>query len=152
MRNGLLYNGNEEEILPHMGGVRFAEKKVKYIVEARRFFTRDGSLLVKSVLRSFSNIESLRIWLVKNLKGIGMKEASHFLRNVGLGKDLAILDRHILRNLVELGILKGLPKNLTRKQYLEIEQKLRSYATMVGIPMDELDLLLWSQETGEVFK
>lgn len=51
------------------------------------------------------------------------KEASHFLRNVGFGENIAILDRHILRNLVKLEVIDELPKTLTPKLYLEIEEK-----------------------------
>ncbi|MBI4175854.1 MAG: DNA lyase, partial [Candidatus Aenigmarchaeota archaeon] len=78
-------------------------------------------------------------------------EASHFLRNVGF-TDLAILDRHIMRNLVRYNAIKEVPKSLTRKKYYYIENRMKSFCARVGIPMDELDLLFWSEETGEVFK
>jgi N-glycosylase/DNA lyase len=93
----------------------------------------------------------LRLWLVNQVRGLGWKEASHFLRNVG-HRDLAILDRHILRNLIRTGVLRRLPKTLTAKRYAAIEAKFRDFAGQVGIPMDELDLLFWSMETGTVLK
>jgi len=93
----------------------------------------------------------LRDYLVKNVKGIGFKEASHFLRNIGY-RDLAILDRHILKNLVKLEVIKEVPSNLNEKTYFEIENKFRKYGEKVNIDMDELDLLFWSFETGEIFK
>lgn len=52
------------------------------------------------------------------------KEASHFLRNVGFGEDVAILDRHILRNLERLAVIDEIPKTLSPKLYLEIEDRL----------------------------
>ena len=82
---------------------------------------------------------------------MGWKEASHFLRNIG-NRDLAILDRHILKNLVRTGALERLPKSLTPKTYLAIEEKFAAFSKRVNIPMDELDLLFWSMETGEILK
>ena len=93
----------------------------------------------------------LRDWLVLNVKGLGWKEASHFLRNIGC-RNLAILDRHILRNLQRHRVIRSLPKTLTKKQYHTIEQKFARFAETVGISMDELDLLFWSRETGEILK
>jgi N-glycosylase/DNA lyase len=88
---------------------------------------------------------------VRNVRGLGWKEASHFLRNIGW-HDLAILDRHILRNLVRHGVLRSVPATLTRSRYLAIERKFRQFAGAVGISMDELDLLFWSRATGEILK
>ena len=66
--------------------------------------------------------------------------------------NLAILDRHILKNLVVLGVIKEIPKSLTEKKYLEIEGKFEEFSKKINISMDELDLLFWSAEAGEVFK
>lgn len=84
--------------------------------------------------------------------GLGMKEASHFMRNIGLFEDIAILDRHILKNLIEYDVISEIPKTLTVKIYLEIEQKMKEFAEKIKIPFTELDLLFWSEETGHVFK
>ena len=83
--------------------------------------------------------------LIKNFKGIGMKEASHFLRNIGR-EDVAIIDKHILRSLgfnVE---------SVSQKNYLEIEDKLRKIAESTGTNLAELDLILWHNQTGKVLK
>ena len=95
--------------------------------------------------------EVLRSWLVANVPGLGWKESSHFLRNIGY-RDLAILDRHILRNLHAHGVIRRIPTSLTPKRYLSIEQAFRRFARRLKIPMDELDLLFWSRETGEILK
>jgi len=115
---------------------RFHNNKSKYLLELKK---------------KYPNIEFERDFLVKNVKGLGLKEASHFLRNIGY-RNLAILDRHILKNLVELKIIKEIPKSLTVNKYLEIEKKFYDFSKKIKIPMDELDLLFWSMETGEVFK
>ncbi len=149
---GLLYNGTPEEMKKWMASVRFNDNKSKYLAEARQLFTSDGQLKIKEKLSSAGSPEEMRSWLIENVKGFGMKEASHFLRNVGFGDDIAILDRHILKNLVRYGVIPEIPKSLTEKKYLEIEQKMRSFASETGIPFAHLDLVWWSEEAGEIFK
>jgi N-glycosylase/DNA lyase len=151
-KQSLLLKGQPPELLPFLRSVRFSESKAKYIVEARNMFSKDGNLQLKSQITSFYNPFELREWLVENVKGLGYKEASHFLRNIGLGEGFAILDRHILRNLNQLGVIPEIPTTITKKRYLEIEEKLRRFATEIDIPMADLDLLFWSKETGWIFK
>lgn len=152
MKNNLLFSGNEEQIRPFLNAVRFSENKSKYIIAARNFFTNESELQIKNKLKSFANTQEAREWLVENIKGFGMKEASHFLRNIGLGNDLAILDVHILKNLERFGVIKEIPKSLTPKKYVEIEQQMKDFSKKIDIPFDEMDLLLWSKETGHIFK
>lgn len=148
----LLVKGTSKDIEPLISDVRFNDSKARYIIEARSLFTRDGEIRVKTQLTSAYNPYQLREWLVENVKGLGYKEASHFLRNVGLGEEFAILDRHILRNLKDLQVIPEIPTTLTKKRYLEIEQKVRQFAKDIQIPLGHLDLLLWSKETGHIFK
>ena len=93
----------------------------------------------------------MREFLVKNVKGHGYKEVSHFMRNIGY-KNLSILDRHILKNLKKYKVIDEIPKSLTAKKYCEIEDKFLEFSKKINIPMDHLDLLFWSRETGEIFK
>ena len=138
----LLLNGSAGEIKKWLAGTRFANKKAQYIVDARRYFP----------LRFSGNAKEMRFWLMKNVKGIGMKEASHFLRNIGHGDDIAILDRHILKNLKRFNVINDIPRSLTAKKYIEIERRMKHFAEKINIPLAELDLLFWSEETGEIFK
>jgi|TARA_Y100000034_G_C6827009_1_gene372965 N-glycosylase/DNA lyase len=142
--NNFLIHGTAEEIQPLLTGVRFHITKSQRIVEARekfQYFEFD-----------FSDIQKLRENIVNEFKGIGYKESSHFLRNIGYGEDLAILDRHILKNMVQAGIIGEVPKTLTPKIYLELEQKLRAFCAQHNLTLGQIDLLFWSQETGEIFK
>jgi len=151
-RNALLFSGCKDEISERLKGfVRFHNNKAAYIVEARNLFRKDKRIDIKSRL-SYDDIAGTREWLVKNIKGLGYKEASHFLRNVGLGKGIAIIDRHILKNLKKHGAIKELPRSISRKTYLEIEGKMRKFSRKAGIPIEELDLLFWSAQTGFIFK
>lgn len=144
--NGILYKGDIRGIRKNLKGVRFANNKSKYIVEARENFPE----IIK--FKELKNPPEMREFLVKNVKGLGWKEASHFLRNIGYGKDIAILDRHILRNLLRFRVISEIPRSISKGKYLEIENKMRNFSHKVGIPMHELDMLFWSLETGEVFK
>jgi len=138
-----LFTADQKMLMNHMKGVRFHVNKSRYILEARDNFFRN---------KIPENNKEAREFLVDNFKGLGMKEASHFLRNVGKGKDIAILDRHILKNLAKYGVISEVPETLTKKKYLDIEKKMREFSKKVKIPMEELDLLFWAEETGEVFK
>ncbi len=147
----LLFNGCINSIREKLKGVRFPNNKAGYIVAVRDFFKNGRRLEIKSRLDN-NNILETREWLAKNVKGIGYKEASHFLRNIGMGKDLAILDVHILKNLKRYKVIREIPAALSKKTYLEIEERMRRFAQKINIPMDELDLLFWSRQTGFIFK
>lgn len=126
--------------------IRFHKTKARHLLSLKA----DYPSIAEHVLNRGSGRE-IRNWLVSNVKGLGWKEASHFLRNIG-HENLAILDRHILRNLLRVGVLRALPKTLTAKRYLAIEKKFLTFAGRIDISMDELDLLFWSMETGEILK
>ena len=150
-KKGFLLSGAKQDVRSGLKGVRFPNNKAKYILHAREFFVKGNRVNIKTEIDP-KNIIKTREWFVSNVKGIGFKEASHFLRNVGFGKDLAIFDVHILRNMARLGLIDEEPKSLTEKRYMLLENKLRVFSKKIKIPMDELDLLFWSNETGEVFK
>lgn len=126
-------------------GHRHPNKRSQYITEAREYRN------IKDIVRKIGDSQLAREWLVKNVKGLGYKEASHFLRNVGFD-DLAILDRHVLRVIHEYGIIDAIPKTLTKKRYFEIEDKLRKFAQRLHLPLGELDLYLWYIKTNEILK
>ena len=148
----LLLTGSAEEIKKWMAPIRFNNNKSQYIVEARKLLMENGTLEIKKHIDDAPDIFAVRNWLVKNIKGYGLKEASHFLRNIGFGDDIAILDRHILKNMVKYGVISEVPASLTEKKYLEIEKKLIEFSKNNGIPPAHLDLVWWSEETGEIFK
>ncbi len=150
-KNGALFRGNLKQLKAGLSGVRFPNNKARYILKSRKLFTADGAIRIKNRIDT-GDIPRTRRWLVRNVTGIGFKEASHFLRNIGFGDDLAILDVHVLRNMVKCGIIKGIPKNISEAGYLTLEEKLRRFSRKVNIPLGELDLLFWSNETGEIFK
>jgi N-glycosylase/DNA lyase len=127
---------------------RFHNNKTRFIIEARKH--ADIKPEITAILENEGE-EAAREWLVENIRGMGYKEASHFLRNVGCSS-LAILDRHILNLMHENGIIVEKPKALARKKYLEIEGKFRGLARQLEMYPAELDLYMWYMKTGKVLK
>ena len=71
--------------------------------------------------------------MIKNIKGLGYKESSHFLRNIGFD-DYAIIDFHIVDILVKHNLIER-PKSLTKRKYLEIEDTLRDLARETNLTL-----------------
>jgi N-glycosylase/DNA lyase len=127
--------------------IRFHNTKAKRLLTIRESFVD----LLPHLIDYTLSAEQKRDIVLGMVKGLGMKEAAHFLRNIGV-RGLAILDRHILKHLLRLHVINEIPTSLTTKRYLEIEKQWKQFAERVGISIDELDLLFWSMETGEIRK
>ena len=150
----ILLSGNQAELAAALRGKhRYPNARSGYIVASREFLQEHCNLRLRKKLQSFTNDLERRDWLVKEkrIKGLGYKEASHYLRNIGF-KGYAILDKHILRSLAELKIIDDPKPPNTRLKYLTIEEKLKNLAEITRIDFDELDLVLWSLKTGEILK
>lgn len=139
-------------------GYRFTNRAA-YLYEAQQRFYDKGSerheMGIVELVRKLSTKtpQHARNMLIRGgsyyIPGLGKKQASHFLRGLGLScNQLAILDRVILRELVYFGVIKEKPKALNRA-YLAIEAKVKDWAdNIVGIPLDGLDWLLWKMGRG----
>lgn len=127
--------------------IRFHRSKARWIREMKEHYPE----IERMTIGPLSAIEK-REWFVRNVKGLSYKESTHFLRNIGRNEGLTILDRHILKNLKYFGVIRSLPKTLTKRHYLSIEKKFTRFAAETGVTVDELDLLFWSNETGEILK
>lgn len=152
----LLLNGGPEAMskaLKKAGAHRFPNARPRYIVATRSYFRTDCGMKLRQRLRGFSDPLERRDWLAqeKQVKGLGYKEASHFLRNIGV-KGHAILDKHVMRCLCEVGVVDEPKPPSTRAKYLAVEQELVRFAREIKIDFDELDLVLWSMKTGEILK
>jgi len=125
-------------------GHRFPNARAEYISKSLKCKDK-----LKEIVQ-FQDKKALRDWIVNNIKGLGYKEASHFLRNVGFD-DYAIIDFHIIDILTDYNLIKK-PKTLTKKKYIEIENLLRRLANKTGLTLAELDLYLWYLDTGKILK
>jgi len=151
----ILLDGSRSELVARARAnrVRFWNVRPTYIYKTREYLHRQCGLRMRAFLESFEDPQERRDFLAKNrsIQGLGYKEASHFLRNVGF-RGYAILDKHILNSLRELGVITSRMRATNRSGYFEIEKRLSRFADEVGIDMDHLDLLLWSRKTGEILK
>lgn len=127
----------QDELHKIVRPARFFRNKTKWLLEAKKKF---GA--IKAVVRSLSTPDAeKREWLVKNVKGLGMKAASHFLRNLG-ARELAIVDVHVLKFLGA----EGHPSSQT--EYLRLEGRFARRAKRMGLSVGELDMLVWQAHSG----
>jgi N-glycosylase/DNA lyase len=149
-----LLTATQEELSGILNGVhRFPNARAAYITTTREFLQTDCGLRLKEKLDSFSDSFERRDWLAqtRQIKGLGYKESSHFLRNIGY-RGYAILDKHILNSMAELGFITDPKPPPNRIKYLATEVVLKQFAEHLEIDFDELDLVLWSIKTGEILK
>jgi len=152
----LLARGKQQAMtnaLVAAGAHRFPNARPAYVVITRDYLQSSFSMRLRERLESLSDPFERRDWLATEprIKGLGYKEASHYLRNIGF-KGYSILDKHIVRCLAELGVIDSPKPPINRRRYLDTESRMRQFARDVRIDFDELDLVLWSIKTGEILK
>lgn len=137
----LNYSQEEIALIIKNNKHRFHNNKSKYIVAAREFKE------IKNIVKNFNSAIEARNFIAANIKGLGFKESSHFLRNVGY-TDVAIIDRHILKFMKQSNLINEIPKTITKKIYLEFEEILKN----ISPNQAQLDLIIWEKVTGKVLK
>ena len=150
----ILMEGDQAELASALSGVhRYPNARSRYVVASREFLRDHCGMRLRKKLNGFDCRLERRDWLVKEkgIKGLGYKEASHYLRNIGF-RGYAILDKHVLNCLAELKIIDDPKPPNTRSKYLTVEEKLRHLTEKLEIDFDELDLVLWSMKTGVILK
>jgi N-glycosylase/DNA lyase len=151
---GVLMSADSGELSMRLKGVhRFPNSRASYVLHTREWLRKDYDFRLKDLILYLNDPVKRRDFFAtyRGIKGIGYKEASHFLRNIGFG-GYAIVDKHILRSLHELEIIDDPRPPTNRSNYLRIEKRLKKLAALLEIDFDELDLLLWSEKTGEIIK
>ncbi len=158
-REDMLRNGGKDEIASLLDKyeVQYERNKAKYIVSNRKKLSQPtlndptSGLKIRNKI-DVSDLKKTRAWLVENIDGLSWKGASHFLRNIGYGDDFAILSGYISKTMFKLGILEDPEPPKNKEEYLEQEEKFRKLSRDTGIETGALDLVIWSLQTGEVFK
>jgi len=122
---------------------RYPDRRSKQIVDAAKIlYSRNNS--IKKLLKKSKSELKLRLYLVKKIPGLGIKEASHFLRNIGFSKSLAIIDVHVRSFLERMTLVDFLKKGaLTEKVYLILEKILRNLARFHKLKLSVLDMAIW---------
>jgi N-glycosylase/DNA lyase len=149
----ILLDATPEEIEERLAGVHKYPEKSYYIAHARDYLKREHGLKMRELVNSFEDPLERREFfaLNKDIKGLGLTQASHFLRNIGF-KGYAILDRNVVRSLYDLGVLESPKPPTTKKKYIEAENKMKEFSDELGISIEELDMVLWSMKTGHIPK
>ncbi|MCC7571688.1 DNA lyase [Candidatus Micrarchaeota archaeon] len=121
---------------------RFPKKRARQLAKARDAIAEKS--LIERVL-SYNEPKKIRRQLVSEITGIGPKQASMFIRNIGISYDLAILDTHVLQY---LSIKKVLDQEQMRVSTISAYEKTESvvikYADSLGYPIGYLDWAIWA--------
>lgn len=122
---------------------RFPKMRADQLAKLREVIWQEIGTL-SELISMFENATSTREWLVANAPGIGPKQASMFLRNIGTSYDLAILDRHVLNYMIELGLCTNTNASMSAlAKYKRQEAMLRSHAQQLACPVGILDWAIW---------
>jgi N-glycosylase/DNA lyase len=122
---------------------RFPVVRARQLAATRNIVTAAAGSL-RALVEGFHDAAETRAWLVRQVPGIGPKQASMFLRNIGVSYDLAILDRHVLNYMSALGIYSGSNISIGRlAQYHKHEAVLRAHAKNLDCPVGLLDWAIW---------
>jgi N-glycosylase/DNA lyase len=150
----LLWEGDKEAMQERLSkGFRYWRIRPAYIVSTREYLRTNFNLRLKELIQSFPDPQSRRDFFAANpnIRGIGYKEASHFLRNIGF-RGYAILDKHILSCLRDLRVIGRRSVSTPPRRYFLIEKKMKRFSEELGIDLDVMDLLLWRHKTGKILK
>jgi N-glycosylase/DNA lyase len=121
---------------------RFPTARSRQLAELRCLISSEFGTLKKLVKQEEATV--LREWLVRNAPGLGPKQSSMFLRNIGLSYDFAILDRHVLTYMVSRDLCTGSATFVSRlTDYYRHEQTLRDHASVLGFSVGLLDWAIW---------
>jgi N-glycosylase/DNA lyase len=120
---------------------RFPKRRAADIVNARDFlYKRNTGLL--SVLGDCDDDEETRSFLARTVPGIGMKQASQFLRNIKFSESLAIIDSHVLQYIRKVGGEIS-SDAISPSTYLQLERFMRTVATSHNLSLAVLDYAIW---------
>ena len=111
---------------------RYPHTKSRFLAEAMQKFNLEPAPIHSAL--------ELRNWLL-TFSGIGPKTASWITRNVLHSDEVAILDIHIIR----AGLLMGLfsPKHSVQRDYFDMEARLVAFARAAGVSLSRFDSIIW---------
>ena len=127
---------------------RFPNVRSNNIFQAAKTICSKGNSLSK-ILSEANSEEEAREFLVGNIAGMGLKEASHFLRNIGYSKRLAIIDSHILRFLIGVGaVTQREVGTISPRIYHKLEAKLQEMCRTHQLNLAIFDMAIWRCSRG----
>ena len=146
-----LHTAGLEELTEILTDVHKYPDKAGYLFTTREYISTEFNYDLYGRLSAIGERIERRDFIAdnKSIKGIGMVQASHFLRNIGFF-GYAILDRNIISSLYEFGVLGDSKPASTKKKYIEKENLMIDFSDKLSISIDELDLLLWYRKNGKI--
>ena len=128
--------------LPYKGSYRFSKTRSKQLAQVRNALAR---VPLSIRLECGKVAKHLRKSLIADMPGLGPKQASMFLRNIGISYDLAILDTHVLRFMDMQELLPIEQAHIgTVTGYERAEGIAIDYAESLGYPAGYLDWAIWA--------
>ncbi len=119
---------------------RFPDHRSRNIAHSWFAFAQVKDDLYK-YLESFDSEAAAREWITQLFPGLGFKQASMFLRDIGYSLRLCIIDTHILWYCSCLGHHSDRP--LTPKRYIETEDFVLRQSDKFGVSPNVFDAAVW---------
>jgi N-glycosylase/DNA lyase len=122
---------------------RFPNVRARDIVKAAKVMLSE-KLSLSELLARHNSERTVRDILVAKIPGIGLKEASHFLRDIGYSNNLAIIDSHVVSFLAEIkAISPEEAKLINRSIYFELENILQKLCKKHDVSLAIFDMAVW---------
>jgi N-glycosylase/DNA lyase len=141
LKNPVSFKSNEKE---YSRRLRFFVKKAEYIIDTLENIYLNN-LTIKEILKQKNCIQETRKNIINYSCGLGPKQASMFLRNIGYYSEFAVLDKHVIDYMRIMGLTCVGDNNFSNiSAYQKIETKLKSYAETYNVNLLHLDLAIWT--------
>lgn len=130
---------------PHgrrLAGYRFPSRAASHVRRTLESLNQEEGGL-RSLLDQATTSRDVRRRLVDRAYGIGPKQSSLFLRNIGYSSDVAVLDTHVLTFMRLMGLCDEVRSPSSLRHYERIEERLAAFALGRGIGLDRLDVSVW---------
>jgi len=99
---------------------------------------------IKRILTQSKDARAARSNIMAIAYGVGPKQASLFLRNIGYADNLAILDSHVLRFMELQAFISKSPLSVSHlNTYERIETILQEYGENINVKLSCLDRAIW---------
>jgi N-glycosylase/DNA lyase len=121
---------------------RFPSIRAKNIVNAAAIIYLNGKT-IRHFLENAISEENMRNYFADNISGLGLKESSHFLRNIKYSSSLAIIDVHIVSFLKEMGLISANKIAVTPRIYLHLEKIMQQISEINCLNLSILDNAIW---------